>query len=226
MASTTKTVRGAAYAPDGTEITYTSPPNKWGVAGIARNSKGQWAELAHGNSYDSVRSRAITYANRWGYGAQDVTAVPIYEATAPAVREYFGHHKVRIAQVFITGRGWVDVKLHGGWSNIRKLSKQGVTDVAFTSSDPDLDSGLHIGPAEFTMAALLKSMRLPQQKRCDTVGHSHTPATRKISYNYRNQDPQETALVCTSCAESYSRRTVLTHFTSSPLAAPHEDLHV
>lgn len=221
----TKTVRAAAYAPDGQEIVYHST-SKWDVAGLIQNHAGGWFEAAHGGSYDSVRKRAVTYAYRFGYDAPTVTAVPIYEATAPVVREYFGHHKVNVAKVFIPGAGWVDGKdlnggrgMHGGWSNIRKLSLRGITDIAFESFDADLDTRLHIGPAEFTVAVLLKSMHLPRQRMCATVGHGNLPATHKISYRYRDEDERETELVCASCADSYSRRTVLTHFSSHPLAA-------
>jgi hypothetical protein len=220
MSDKAKTVRAAAYAPDGTEVTYDAPPNKWNVAGLVQSTDGGWFEAAHGGSYDSVRGRAVTYAYRFGYNARTVAAVTIYEATAPAVREYFGHHKVNITQVFKPGDGgWQDAKLHGGWSNIRKLSKQGVTAVAFESFDTTgLDTRIHIGPAEFEVASLLKSMNLPKQKQCATIGHGHLPATHKISYDYRGEGERITEYVCTKCDKQYGRRPVLQNFESAPLA--------
>lgn len=208
-----QTVRAAAYAPDGTEITWTRPPNKWGVAGIARRN-GQWADLAHGNSHDSVRSRAITQAYRWSYDRGSVRAVRIWEATAPAVREYFGHHKVNITDIFRDGT-WRSARLHGGWSSIRKLSLQGVTAIAFEGVR-DGDGGPRV--ADFQVSELLASMRLPKQKMCATASHSHIPATHKISYSYRGEDERTTELVCSSCEESYSRHPVLADFDSIPLA--------
>lgn len=215
-----KTVRAAAYAPDGTEIPYTSPPNKWDVAGIAqRVDSGKWVELAHGNSYDSVRRRALTQAYRGPYIPASVTAVRIWEATAPCVREYFGHHKLDIARVFRPGSGWEDVKLHGGWSNIRKLSLQGVTSIEFRLvSERDRRGVTGYGDAQFQMAELLASMRLPKQRMCATRSHDHIPATQKVTYRYVAESPR-TEFVCGACAEiMQSAPDLLAEFAAAPLA--------
>lgn len=216
------TVRAAWYAPDGTEVASTSPPNKWDVAGIAqRIGTSRWVELAHGNSHDSVRRRTLTYAGRSGsYHYTTVQTVRIWEATAPAVREYYGHHKVNIARVCRPGSGWEDVKLHGGWSNIRKLSKQGVTSVEFRLvSQNDRQGVAGFGDAEFTMAQLLKSMHLPAQKMCATRGHDHIPATQKVTYRYVAESAK-TEFVCDACADiMQSAPDLLAEFTSTPLAA-------
>ena len=216
-----KTVRAAWYAPDGTEVTTTTPPNKWDVAGIAqRIGTGRWVELAHGGSHDSVRRRTLTYANRSGsYHYTSIRTVRIYEATAPVVREYFGHHKVSIVQVFKPGQGgWQQVNLHGGWSNIRKLSKQGVTSVAFEGTR----NGVRSGPADFEMSSLLKSMRLPRQRMCETKGHEHLPATHKISYAYKADAGPTTEFVCPACLDIMREpvsQELMTSFTYIPLAA-------
>lgn len=208
-----KTVRAAAYAPDGTELTYDSV-SVWDVAGIAqRTDSGRWVELTHGSSYDSVKRRALTYAGRSGsYDYLSVRAVRIYEATAPCVREYFGTHRVRIVEGFKPGEGYVKLGKHAGWSVIRKLSKQGFTSLNF--SDTDLPR------ADFPMAELLKSMHLPKQQMCATQGHDHLPATLKISYTYAGETETRTELVCKDCAEIVENAgDVVTKFSSHPLAA-------
>lgn len=189
-----KTVRAAAYAPDGTELTYDSV-SVWDVAGIAqRTDGGRWVELAHGSSYDSVKRRALTYAGRSGsYNYSSVRAVRIYEATAPCVREYFGTHRVRIYEGFKPGEGYVRIGKHAGWSLIRKLSKQGFTSLNFTDTE--------LPRADFQMAELLKSMNLPKQRMCATKGHDHLPATQKVTYRYAGESEERTELLCQACLD-------------------------
>lgn len=216
-------VRAATYAPDGTEITY-ERDSVWDTAGLAkRTAGGQWVELAHGTSPQSVRSRALTRAYRTGYyDTWTVQTAPIYEATAQIVRDYFGHHAVKITQVFRPGRGWESVSLAGGRSVIRKLSKQGVTSVGFEArrNIPEPLVRAHLGPAEFGMEYLLKSLRLPKQQFCNTRGHEHLPATHKISYQFKGDEPR-TELVCGDCAEitGSAGPGLLASFDSTPLAA-------
>lgn len=189
-----KTVRAAAYAPDGTELTYDSV-SVWDVAGIAqRTDSGRWVELAHGSSYDSVKRRALTYAGRsGGYDYLSIRAVRIYEATAPCVREYFGTHRVRIVEGYKPSAGYVKIGKHAGWSLIRKLSKQGFTSLNF--SDTDLPR------ADFLMSELLKSMHLPKQQMCGTRGHEHLPATQKVTYRYVSESEEHTELLCQACLD-------------------------
>lgn len=197
----------AIYAPDGTEIIYKTAA-KWDVGGIVKYTDGHWILAEYGFSPDSVRKRTLAYYNRTAY-LINWSVGRIYEATAPVVREYFGHHRIAITQVWKPLEGWVDVRLHGGRSSIRRLSKQGVTAVRF-SADGRLP--------DFQMAELLKSMRLPKQKMCATAGHGQLPATHKISYNYRGEEEKTTDLVCASCADSYSRRPVLQNFAAIEMA--------
>lgn len=134
------------------------------------------AVVAVGTSRASVTSRTRTIARRVRPGllrsdehyVMDV--VPLTEATAPVVREYFGTHDVVIDALFKPGYedpmtmmkpGWAhpwDIgltsrahALKGGRSLIRVLAKEGYTALAFRTVH-----GTRI--ADFQMTELLKSM--------------------------------------------------------------------
>jgi hypothetical protein len=54
-------------------------------------------------------------------------------------------------------------------------------------------------------------------RECATIG-CHAKPTEYISYTYRGEGPEETDQVCTPCADSYSRRPVLTGFRRSAIS--------
>jgi hypothetical protein len=196
----------AVYTPDGTEVTYKTAAG-WTVAGVVQYDDGTWGLAESGHSWDSVRKRTITFCNTHHVMAYEVGT--IWEATAPIVRQYFGHHRVNITQAFKPGWGWTDTKLNGGRKNIRRLALQGYTDIRFEADGRFPD---------FPVSELLKSMKV-RLRACATVGHANRIATHKISYNYRGREPRETEYVCTKCAESYGRQPVeLQNFESAPLA--------
>lgn len=205
MSSTRRTL--AAYMGDGTEITYQTAA-KWSIAGFTQNTAGEWHLAAHGHSINSVRSRTLATYNRRAHTI-DWYVAQLFEATAPVVREYFGHHKVNITSAFFPGRGRVEQRLHGGRSNILKLLRQGAAEISFTPAGTSR-------VADFQATELISSMRV-SIRRCATVGHQRYPASHKISYRYRGEGDLITECVCADCASSYSRRPALTGFQSEVL---------
>lgn len=142
-----------AYASDGSEVIWMTAA-RWDVAGLVK-SNGTWTAMVAGTSWDSVRARARTRMHR-SYGEQAEAAV-IWNMTAPAVAEYFGHHQVVITQTFTPGdAGWVTLKApqQAGQAAIRRLHREGVTAIAIRSRR---DSGRR-GDADFQMDELLASM--------------------------------------------------------------------
>ena len=69
--------------------------------------------------------------------------------------------------------------------------------------------------------ALATSLRAGHAK-CDTVGCTRR-ATEEITYYYRGGDESDTDLVCTPCAEDYSRPPVRVGFTRKPLSEEERD---
>lgn len=136
--------------------------------------------VAVGHSRDSVTSRTRTIARRARpnmrrYDEQHVMqVVPLVEATAPPVRDYFGTHGVVIDALYKPGQpddgmmqpGWAypwDLgltsrahALKGGRSMIRQLAKEGYTALAFRTVN-----GTRI--ADFQVTELLKSMNTRQR---------------------------------------------------------------
>lgn len=154
MSRTTRTY--AAYvsplcdAP-GTEVLFTTASSKYDYVGLLQQD-GQWGVQAKGWSYHSVRSRVRTAARRVNsYAVEHISCTSItVEVTAPVVRDYFGSHRVNISQVFRPGKGWEEVNLHAGRSNLNWLARQGITGVEFTGGQRT---------ADFQMTELLRSMR-------------------------------------------------------------------
>jgi hypothetical protein len=52
--------------------------------------------------------------------------------------------------------------------------------------------------------------------RCNTVGCKNRPA-EIVRYDWRNDGEFVTEKVCTTCADSYGRRPVITHYTRRPI---------
>lgn len=209
----------AFYAPDGTEVTYETS-GKWDTAGIVEHPGGSWSLVANGFSPDAVRKRTVAYYR--SHRLMGFAVTPIWEATAPVVREYFGSHRVRIGCVWIPGQGWVKKNCQAGRSVIRSLAKQGVTAIEFVGKRAR--TGFEFEHAvDFQMSELFKSMRTPMPKvqvpACSTVGHSDHPATHEISYNYRGEDERTTETVCLSCSKHYENRPVLVNLTVKILGA-------
>jgi hypothetical protein len=132
--------------------------------------------VAVGNSHASVtaRTRRTAHQVRNMLLKSDephvMQVVPLIEATAPVVREYFGTHNVIIDALYTPGYkdplgmmnpGWMhpwDIGLtsiahsiKGGQSMIRQLAKEGYTALAFRTVN-----GTRI--ADFQMTELFKSM--------------------------------------------------------------------
>jgi hypothetical protein len=131
--------------------------------------------IAVGNSHASVtsRTRRIARQLRSHLLKSDehhvMRVVPLTEATAPAVRDYFSTHNVVIDALYKPGQpddgmmkpGWAypwDLgltsrahALKGGQSMIRQLAKEGFTALAFRTA-----GGTRI--ADFQVTELLKSM--------------------------------------------------------------------
>jgi len=133
------------------------------------------AIVAVGTSHDSVtrRTRTVAHKVRPRLLKSDehyvMAVVPLVEATAPVVRDYFGTHRVIINALYKPGQpddgmmqpGWaypwdlgLTTRAHalkGGQSMIRQLARDGYTALSFRTIN-----GTRI--ADFQMAELLKSM--------------------------------------------------------------------
>ncbi len=142
----------AVYPDDKTEVIYETSA-KWDTAGMVLNRNGSWGLAAHGFSPDSVRRRTIAYANRTT--ATDIIGwcvTPIYEVTAPIVREYFGSHRVRIASAFYPGEGWRNVSEPASRAAIRRLIAGGAGSLMFRLPSNDRS-------ADFAAEELIASLR-------------------------------------------------------------------
>lgn len=113
------------------------------------------AIVAVGNSPASVARRTRTVSRRVRPGLRNsqehhvMQVVPLHEATAPVVRNYFGTHAVSITQAYHPEHGWRAAVREGGKSVIRDLAALGYTAVSFRHSGRS---------ADFQAAELLKSM--------------------------------------------------------------------
>lgn len=196
-------------APDGSEIPF-QHHGSWTVAGLINDSRVGWRLDQQGHSTDSVLKRTNTSRLRSAH-ATDVATANIVDATAPIVRGYFGTHYVRITEIFVPGSGWLrGFRGAAGRSDIRSLARKGVTAIVFSAGGRS---------ADFQMDELLSSMQAGRIKmtaeRCATVGHGDRPATHEISYD--DNDGRTAERVCSSCAESYSRRPSLKNFAITSL---------
>jgi hypothetical protein len=142
----------AAYAPDGTEVTWKNAA-KWDVVGMVQRTDGTWKAVKHGFSRVSVYDRTHAYYNLRMHldGLTAMHVADAWEATAPVIRDYkfFGSHRVTIARAFTPGQGWDTRNMYAGRQALRALAADGVTSVEIRGDG-------HV--VEFQMAEILKSM--------------------------------------------------------------------
>jgi hypothetical protein len=159
----------AAYTTGGDEVLVQHSSSKYDYVGLVNHldGSGEWKPAAYGCSHASVTKRtrsaarkllAPNYSDDWAVRAYSCVA-QMWEATAPVVRDYFGHHRLRITAVFLDG-GWQEVNYHAGRSLLRTLDKEGVqaVQVRGVGSQHRLRerTGLHV--ADFQMSEVVKSM--------------------------------------------------------------------
>lgn len=137
-------------APDGTEVTDRTSGG-YEVAGIIQREDGGWALVAHGNSWDSVKSRTSATYGRGAYQAMHVGQ--LHEETAGRVRQYFGTHAVRVVSAYRPRDGWLRMNRNAGGSELRKLRAEGFTAVAIT----DVGRRAAYREADFQVSELLDS---------------------------------------------------------------------
>ena len=135
-----------ATAPDGTEVTQKTS-GSYDTAGLIQARDGHWFIAAHGWSHESVYNRTHVRYNRGDYQAMHVSG--LVEQTAPVIRDYCGTHDTYVIACFTPGKGWVRERQLAGRSHLRRLARNGVTDVAVNHNGNE---------ADFPMSELLKSM--------------------------------------------------------------------
>jgi hypothetical protein len=118
----------AAYVA-GVEVTYQTSA-AYDTAGLLCRPDGTWFIAEHGFSADAVARRTRVRFNRIP-GAATWEVKPLWEATAPVIREYFGHHMVFVESVYREGSGWErGLRLKAGRAQLRRLAAEGAVTVA------------------------------------------------------------------------------------------------
>jgi hypothetical protein len=130
-------------------------------AGLVFQQDGSWEMAAHGTSPRSVERRAKASAGRQYAGRAQalvnsmVCVTPLWEATAPAVAEYFGHHRVTVIAVFRPEHGWQSVSWAAGRPALRRLAAEGYAGVMIEGRR---DGERHARHADFTMTEIVRSL--------------------------------------------------------------------
>jgi hypothetical protein len=157
MISTRSAKTLVAYPQDDTEVTHKTSGG-YSYLGMTRSSgSGQWGVIAHGWSHESVtrRTRRLARLNNSAASAVKET----WEATAPVIRAYFGHHRLRITEVFKDGQ-WQKASYHAGRSVLRQLPAEGISAVKVKGTGNYQGNGERPGvhEADFQVTELLRSM--------------------------------------------------------------------
>jgi hypothetical protein len=138
-------------APDGTEVTERTS-GSYTVAGIVQNEDGSWWIAAHGNSWDSVKSRTSMRYGRGSYKQMHVAE--LRERTAPVLRDYFGTHAVRVISWYHPDKGWTTETRCADATSLRQLHRDGCTAVEI-----QILGRTHDGKAaDFQMTEIIKSL--------------------------------------------------------------------
>ncbi len=157
MISTRTAKTLVAYPQDDTEVTQKTSGG-YDYLGMTCSFSGQWGVVAHGWSHESVtrRTRRLAGINRSASFAVEIA----WEATAPVIRAYFGHHRLRITEVFKNGQ-WQKANYHAGRSVLRQLPAEGVLAVKVRGTGNDQGNwerpGLH--EADFQVDEITRSLK-------------------------------------------------------------------
>lgn len=157
MISTRSAKTLVAYPQDDTEVTHKTSGG-YDYLGMTCSFSGQWGVVAHGWSFTSVakRTQRLARLNQAANSAVEQT----WEATAPVIRAYFGHHRLRITEVFKDGQ-WQKASYHAGRSVLRQLPAEGITAVKVRGTGNYQGNGERPGlhEADFQVDEIIRSLK-------------------------------------------------------------------